>query len=153
MKNKLKLLSVFFLVGICSGQDIRDVLNIQSLAATTNTLAVSVTATQGDGTVCKLTKVSVASIALLISCASSDGKITLGTATVRATGTSTPILPVGQGDVVCLVVVNPTTAAVPFGSLGSVPANSVAWTCSTNIRTAGAISGQTVPVNGSVSWP
>ena len=139
---------------IASGQTtVKDVMNTSAAAYTNSTVAVSVTATQGDGTACALHKVTNGQIFLSMSCTSADGKTTVSGAAFRSNSTAVQTFPWGLGDVLCLVAANPTATAATVGSLGAVPANAVAWSCSTNIRTGGAITGQTTPTSGSVTWP
>ena len=151
----MKLLAAFFLcVAAAAAQTVSDVQNEASLARTNNTVALTVTATQGDGSACKVVKQAGASIVATLSCTSGDGKTVINSGTLRAGASSTPqVSMLMLGDVLCLLAINPTPAAVTLGSLGTVPINGLAWSCSTNIETAGVVTGQTAPVNGSVVWP
>jgi len=134
-------------------QSAADALNIDNLALTDNTVALTVTASQGDGSSCTLSKLKGGSIAVSLACQSADGKISVKSGALRAAGSAVQTTPFGFGDVLCLLGINPTGSPVTMGSLGSIPASGVAWSCSTNIRANGAVTGQTVPVNGSVVWP
>ena len=133
-------------------QSIADVLSLIDSAKTTQTLVLTVTASQGDGTVCTLTKFAGAKPYVGLKCVPGD-KVSQITQSNLVLETTVQTLPWGYGDVLCLLAANPTAAAVTLGSLGSIPAASLAWQCSTNIETGGIVTGQTVPVAGTVSWP
>ncbi len=147
------LMIVFISVITLYGQTTADVIDIEFRAAAVSSIAISITAVQGDGVSCFLTKAAGGKITLSTSCSSADGKTTYNAGVIRSNGTTTSIVALGFGDVLCLLGVNPTASASAMGSLGNVPANGVAWSCSTNIRTAGTITGQSAPVAGSVVWP
>lgn len=150
--KKLLALSLLCL-GLVYGQDVTSILGSQQLALTNSTVALTVTASQGDGTVCTLTKLATSTITAVMKCTSGDGKTTIGQQPLKATGTVTSML-FGMGDVLCILVINPTSTATPvMGSMPAIPATSIGWSCSTNIRTNGSITGQTALTNGSVSWP
>jgi hypothetical protein len=134
-------------------QTVADSLNTDALALTDNTVALTVTASSGDGSSCTLTKLKGGAIAVSLACQTADGKIAVKSGTLRATGPAVLTMPFGFADVLCFLAINPTAAPVTVGSLGSIPASGVGWSCSTNIRTSGSVTGQTVPVNGSVVWP
>jgi uncharacterized Zn-binding protein involved in type VI secretion len=137
----------------CHAQTVADVQNEIASSKTNNTVALTVTASQGDGTVCTLKKQSGSSIVASLSCVSGDGKTVLNSGTLRSTGATTQFLPFGFGDVLCLLGINSTATAATMGSLGTIPVNGLGWSCSTNIASGGVITGQTAPVNGSVVWP
>ncbi len=139
---------------ITAAQDVTTVATAEQLALTTNTVAVTITATQGDGTVCTLSKSAGNAIGLTLRCvtAQAAGPGFTYTSTLRGSGAAIA-LPFGLGDVLCLVGINPTGAPVTLGSLGPIPATGAAWSCTSNIRTAGTVTGQTAPTAGSVSWP
>ena len=126
-----------------------DVMNSIQLATGTVTNSLTITATSGDGTVCKLNKIAGASIGFNTSCVSVDGKTSDNSRVLRsAGGTALLFMPFGFGDVLCLLQINPTA-----GVLSNIPANGVGYSCSTNIRTAGTITGQSAIVTGQVVWP
>jgi hypothetical protein len=124
-------------------------MNAHNAAITNSTLALTVTAAQGDGTICTLTKMSGGSINAGLKCVSADGKSSLASTILQSKGSKFFALEWGMGDIMCLIGVNPTSSAAVMGSLASVPANTVTWSCTTNI-TGG---GNTAPTAGSVSWP
>jgi hypothetical protein len=119
-------------------------------------LVLNVTAAQGDGTTCTAFKSAGAAIYLSLSCNNTvPGSLgSLKTATLLSTGNTPTSSLWNLGDVMCLFLINPTATAIPAqGSWTAIPAVSVGWQCSTNIRTNGSISGQTAVVAGAVSWP
>ncbi len=149
----LRLLILLVAISALAAQDVRDIMNAKLSANTASTTAVTVTATQGDGASCRIAKVSSGVITAQISCVAADGKTSMNSTVLRSNGTVATPLMVDFGDVAGLVAVNPTTTAAVMGSLGSVPANGIAWQFTTNIRTAGSVTGQTALVSGSVTWP
>ena len=132
-------------------QDVTAVLNALQLVKTATAAVFSVTASQGDGTTCTANKLAGATVQLAVQCSNAGAADTLRV--VRASGMAATAELVSLGDVACFILLNPTTAAVTMGSLGPAPAGGAAWSCSTNIRTSGSVSGQTALVAGSVSWP
>lgn len=147
------LIAIFLCLPALFAQGVNDVQNAKQAAFSTSTIALTVTASQGDGTVCTLNKVANGQIYAILACSSSDGKTALTSTNLRSNSTSTYGFTWGLGDVLCLIGVNPTATASTMGSLGPVPANGIAWSCSTNIRVGGAVTGQTAPTSGSVTWP
>ena len=144
---------VVFSFSLC-GQSIVDLLSLQKIVTTSGSTTLTVTAAQGDGSSCSFSKNNGGSITGVFACSSADGKTTIKTATLRSNASSTNVFPIGLGDVLCLIGVNPTGSASVMGSLGSIPANSIMWNCSTNVRdTQGNITGQTAIVAGTTSWP
>lgn len=134
---------------ISCGQDVTDVAARIIEARTPIAIVATVTATSGDGTVCRIVKIAGQKINARLFCTSRDGRSITGSAPLTSTSDATQVNVFGAGDVLCLIAVNPTANAAPMGSLGSVPANGLAWSCTTN-TSAGQ---QTPPVNGSVAWP
>lgn len=137
---------------LATGQDANAIQNAVQRALTPNSAIVTVTASQGDGSSIVLAKSPGGSIDFTATLTNAQA----GTSRVQPIrgNTTAPVnYLLVAGDALCLLVANGTTAAVSMGSLGSVPANSLAWSCSTNIRTNGQVTGQTAIVNGSVSWP
>ena len=127
-------------------QNVLDVWSITTLAASTATPLVTVTG--ADGTVCVLTNQASTTIYFTWRCTSADAKAITRTAQFSTTSTAQTnlVLSSGQSAVgpLCLVVENPTAAAITAGSLGSVPAGGVAWNCTA--------SGTSV-VAGTAVWP
>lgn len=146
MKFPMKYLLFLFAV-LSYGQDVTGVANAVLLARTTSTTAFTITASQGDGTTCTVVKVSGKGINGSLTC--SNGSNKLGPMPLISNGSAAISFQWGMGDVSCLVVVNPTTAAVTMGSVGPAPVNGAAGSCTTNI----AAGGQTPIVTFSVSWP
>jgi hypothetical protein len=143
-------LSLMLLAGVALAQDVTDLANAKNAAARGSTNVLSITASQGDGTVCMVNKIAGSSVNAQLACTSADGKIRTSkslTASSSSNLVQTTIL--SQGDVLCLIAVNPTGNAVSMGSLGSVPSVGLAWSCTTNM----AAGGQTPIVSGSVTWP
>lgn len=132
------------------GQNIADVANILTAARQGQSVALTITASQGDGTTCTIKKLSGGKINAVLSCTSGDATVTASAGIVRVGGATVQFFPFGFGDVICYIVLNPTTAAVTLGSYGPIPSNGLGWTCTTNIQPAGT---QTPIVAGSVSWP
>jgi len=151
MRQVFLLLAAFSTAAFA--QSVTDVQSLQAQALTASTVVLTVTASQGDGTVCTLTKSSGGSISAVLACKTPDGKTTFSGATLRSSSAASYGFSWGFSDVLCLIGVNPTTTAVPMGSLGTAPVNGIAWSCSTNIRSAGTIIGQTAPTSGTVAWP
>lgn len=118
----------------------------------TFTPVATIQATLGDGTLCTISQGSGSIIIAEFGCVSGDGQTQLSPVLLIAGGKVQGIFQ-GFDDVLCLLGTNPTMGAVAIGSLGSVPAMTLAWSCSTNIRMLGAVSGQTTPVAGSAAWP
>lgn len=147
------LLALVLSAAAAFAQDVITAQNAQELAVTNSTVVLTVTATSGDGSVCTMTKLPSAVISATLKCASSDGKTSQTNQVLRSTSTSTTFIPWGFGDVFCMLFVNPTTAAVTAGTLGSVPANSIGYSCTSFTRLNGTVSGNTAPSTGSVSWP
>lgn len=150
----MRLLLVFF--GLTAGagwaQNVQDAIRLGQVINSVSSVPLSIGAVQGDGSTCKLTKIAGPTILAVANCASGDGKTTASPTILQATGT-VQSLPLAISDVLCLLVTNPTSAPVTVGSFGAVPTNGIAWQCTTNIRTSGAITGQTPIVAGSVVWP
>lgn len=152
LKNRMKFLLTILIASACLGQDATTVMDAINLANHPPVTILTMTASQGDGTVCKASKVAGSTIYLTLACTSSG--VVLNGTTLKATGTLVSSTTFDYGDVLCLFLVNPTaTAIAATGSWTAIPAVSVGWQCSTNIRTAGSVSGQTALVAGSVSWP
>jgi hypothetical protein len=131
---------------------ITDILSMFDATKATQNIALTITASQGDGTKCTITKFAGAKPYMGLKCVPGDGISQLSQENLTL-GTTLQTIVWGYGDVLCLLAVNPTAAAITVGSLGSVPAVSLAWSCSTNIDTAGVPTGQTAIVAGTVAWP
>lgn len=146
MKRAILALLIFSVAA--SAQNILDVMGIAQAALST---AVTLqTETGPDGTVCglyKFARAKGAGVYAWFSCVSADKTITLRTAQIQsasASVTPTTFL-LGQGSAAFLVALNPTAAPIAFGSLGTAPANGIAWQ---------STPGDGVTVHtGSVSWP
>jgi hypothetical protein len=148
-----KLLPFLLLSGACFAQDITTLGNVINQIFHPPAVVLTVTASQGDGTVCTLAKIGGSVINAYLNCTTAT-TASLKASTLQASGTVMQSTVWGLGDVLCILAANPSATAIAAqGSLGAIPAVSVGWSCSTNIRTAGAITGQTAIVNGSVSWP
>lgn len=115
-----------------------------------------VTATQGDQAQCTITKDLQTYISAYAVCVTLDRSGYLNIhyrvgLTVQATQ------PIPQeldfGDINCLMAISQATTPVMVGSVGPVPPNGLAYTCSTMIRTNGVITGQLPGPAGSVMWP
>lgn len=150
------ILCLAFAVAI-PAQTVTALANAQQLLLLTQTPGATITASQGDGTACTITKLAGSAIIFIQACTNAVATASLPPI-VRASGTTaatTEIL--SAGDVMCMLLINPTTAAITMGTLGPAPANGIAWTCTTNIRSSQAsgssVTGQTTPVTGSLTWP
>lgn len=151
---KTPLLGLVCVAALAAQTTVIDVNNTMQQVFAASTLAATIAASSGDGSICTFTKYSGSNVNLRIQCTSGDGKTTLSGTTLRSSSTAaTWTVPSGGGDVYCLFLVNPTAAAVTMGTVGPAPAAGVAWACTTNVRTAGVITGNGPIVNGSVSWP
>lgn len=149
----MKLLFAYLLsLSVLLCQDVTSILNnVQTILAPPAQTVLTITASQGDGTICTIKKVSGSSVNAILAC--SNSQITYNQLTLRAAGTNANSTIWGLGDVLCILGINPTNTAITMGSLGSISINSVGWSCSTNIRTSSIVTGQTSIVSGSVSWP
>lgn len=145
MRKLLLLLSLC--AAIAYSQDVTGVAVAEQLAITANSVVATVTASQGDGTVCSWSKLPGLTIGLALKCTSVDGKVSYSS-TFRSTSSVNTLL-FGYGSVICTIAINPTSTAITMGSIGSVPATGAAWACTTLTSS----SGETTPTNGSVSWP
>jgi hypothetical protein len=126
------------------GQDVTDVRAIAKTATVANTIVATITGT--DGTICKLAKVAGNTISAVFACGNTASTNVMRTAQLQATGTAPSTQILGQDTVLCLLVLNPTSAAYPAGTVGNTPAKGLGWSCtgdgiSANIQT------------GSVVWP
>jgi hypothetical protein len=145
------ILSVLF-AAVATAQDTPAVERAIQFIFNPPTPVLTVTATQGDGTSCTIGKIAGATINAYLNCvnATFGAKATF----LTAGGATATNMVWGYGDVLCVLVLNPTaTAIAAAGSMPAVPAVSIGWQCSTNIRTNGAVTGQALPITGSVSWP
>jgi hypothetical protein len=142
----LAALAVLF-SGSCMAQDATTMLGLLNLIRHPPTQFLTLTASQGDGSTITLSKfagptVSVSMVATGMSETTISGAA-MGNGYV-----------ISVGDAMCLLLSNTTAAAIPAqGSWPAIPVSSVAWQCSTNIRTSGQVTGQTPLVVGVVSWP
>jgi len=145
MKKWIFLLLVSSVVG-CA-QDATTLLGLLNLIRHPPTQFLTLTAAQGDGSTITLSKYAGPTISVSLS-ATGQSETTITTA---AMGNGYVI---SVGDAMCLLLANTTTAAIPAAqSWPVIPVNSVAWQCSTNIRTSGQVTGQTPLVTGVMSWP
>jgi hypothetical protein len=151
MKNTL-LLGIMLAASSYAQSGITDILSMIDATKAAQSIALTITASQGDNTKCTITKFAGSKPYVGLKCIPGDGISQLSQANMTL-GTTVQTLFWGYGDVACLLALNPTAAAVTIGSLGSVSAVSLAWSCSTNIDTAGVPTGQTAIVAGSVAWP
>lgn len=146
------LLAFLLLQASLAAQDITSLLDYKNLLVKPAATVLTVTASSGDGSVCTASKSAGTSIYLVLVCSNSTGS--LKTTVLKASGTVQSDLLWGLGDITCLFLANPTATAIPaVGSWTIVPAVGVGWQCATNIRTGGAVTGQTAVVAGAVSWP
>lgn len=119
--------------------------------------AFQVTASEGDGSTCTATAYESPNVNMIVSC--QDPVRGLPSATYRSytAGGLQPRQANGQGftfgDISCIFGVNPTATAVNFGPLGLIPPTSLAYSCSTIIRTAGVVTGDVAGPSGVMSWP
>lgn len=149
----MKLLTLLAaLAGLAAAQDANVIQTAIQRALTPNTAVLTVTASQGDGSSIVLTKSPGNNIDFTARLTNA-GTSTATMQPIRGTSTAPISYLLDAGDALCLLVVNGTSAAVAMGSVGNVAANSLAWSCSTNIRNTGQVTGQTALVSGSVSWP
>jgi hypothetical protein len=147
------LFSVIMLAASAYAQStIIDILSTINAAKAQQSVVLTIAATQGDGTKCTITKFAGIKPYIGLACFPGDGASQLSQANLTL-GPALQTMFWGYGDVGCLLAINPTAAPVTVGSLGSVAAVSLAWSCSTNISTAGVPTGQTAIVAGSVAWP
>jgi len=144
------LLCWMLLACAAPAQDVTDLANAKNAAMRGSTNVLSIAASQGDGTVCMVNKIAGSSVNAQLTCTSSDGKIrTAKSLTANSSSSLVQTTILSQGDVLCLIAVNPTSTAISMGSLGAVPSVGLAWSCTTNITSGG----QTPIVSGSVAWP
>src|SRR5512143_1441081 len=108
------LLSLLLLPALHS-QTVNDALTATKNALTNSTVAVTVTASQGDGGSCTITKVAGGQINFSYLCASADGKTTLRSGAVQSNAAAASSQGMLFGDVLCLLVLNPTSAPVTMG--------------------------------------
>lgn len=127
----------------------QSVLNLPSLISILkNPLTIVQSITGTDGSKASLVKVGGSSIDFFFSCTSPDGKTTISNQAQSPTGASVNTILVGCGSgIVGLIVINPTTAAVTMGSLGTAPINGITWQFTDGDNTT-ILSPTTAPV-----WP
>lgn len=138
----MKLLLSLLLTSISFAQSVTvvDVQGIANLAlANTSTLQV---VTGSDGTVCTLSKLLNGKIYAWFNCSLNNQVIK--TVQIQSTSTVSGYMIIGQGQALCLIGINPTNAAIAFGSVGSAPANGMAWSCA---------NGSSTVLSGTISWP
>jgi hypothetical protein len=93
-----------------------------------NTLLMSITGTNGN--VCTMYKTSGTNIYASYSCLSKDQKQSVtGVISADHTRNVLGFTIWGMGPVLCLVGINTTKTPLPMGSLGKVPAEGIAWSC------------------------
>ncbi len=116
-----------------------------------------VTASQGDQAQCTATKDQQAYVSLYVACVTLDrsGYINIHYRvglTVQATQPIPQVL--DFGDINCVMAINGRDVApVMVGDLGPVPSNGLSYSCTTNIRVNGVVTGNTQGPVGSVTWP
>lgn len=143
MIKRLVLVFSFLALGpLAHAQNVTDVFGIAVLAR--NTPTVLATLTGSDGAACKLVKQPSATIYATWQCTSADGNAIGKTYQITATGTNSHFLPVGLDTILCLIGINPTATANSFGTVGSAPANGIAWSCTGDAKTS---------QNGTALWP
>lgn len=138
--------------GCYAQASITDVLSMLDAMRAAQSPGATITAAQGDGTVITLTKQSGPTPHLQIRVTPGDGKSQMNQIN-WVVGTTLQTMTVGYGDALCLLAINPTAAAAVVGSLGNIPANTLAYFCTTNIDSSGVPTGQTAVVSGSIAWP
>ncbi len=146
---KLLLSLVLLAAAALQAQTVTEAMAADKLALTNSTNVTTITASQGDGGSCSITKISGGQIIFTWSCASADGKQTLRPGPIQSLSTTASSVGMLFGDILCLIGINPTSTAVSMGSIGSVPAKGIGWTCTTSITGGGS----TVPTGGTVIWP
>ena len=150
MRKFLTLLAL--LSPIAFAQDVTGVEQAIQFIFRPPAVVLTVTAVSGDGTVCTLAKLAGPVINAYLNCTGANGSVK--GISLTASGTTAVPTVLQQGDVLCLFLANPGPAVIPAqGSMLAIPAVSIGWQCSTNIRTAGVVTGNTPLVNGSVTWP
>ena len=145
---KKGLLVGLLMVGWVVGQTTTDVMVAVKNAVTPSSVALTISASQGDGGTCVITKLNGGQITFSYTCNSSDGKTTMRSGVIQSSGTVVSSNVIAFGDILCVLVLNPTASVVTLGSVGPAASKGIAWSCSTNI----GIGGQTPIVNGGVSW-
>ena len=140
------LTATLLLASAACAQNVTDVYAIATLAANASTTLVTVTGR--EGTVCKLNKQPGATILAVWSCSSGDSKHVVKTAQIQNASTvlGLDVLSSGQGPggPMCLVPSNPTSSAIAAGSVGTVPAKGIGWSCTGD--------GTTI-ASGTAVWP
>ena len=141
---KTILLSIVFCsLSIAQTINITDVQGVAKAAATTQPILQTITGV--DGTKCYLVKQPSSTIYAGFACFSSDNLVTTKTVQIQSTGTVSNIEVLGQGQVLCMMGINPTTVIVSFGSVGNAPAKGIAWSCANG-------DGSTI-LTGTALWP
>lgn len=146
---KKGLLVGLLMVGWAVGQTTTDVMVAVRNTVTQSSAALSINASQGDGGTCTITKLTGGQINFSYSCSSIDNKTTLRSGVIQSNGTVASSSVIVFGDILCMLVINPTAVAVTMGSIGPAASKGIAWSCSTNITSGG----NTAIVNGGIVWP
>src|ERR1035437_7763844 len=126
------LLVGLLVVGWAAGQTTTDVMVTVKNAVTPSSIALTISASQGDGGTCVITKLNGGQITFSFTCNSSDSKTTLRSGVIQSSGTVVSTNTIVFGDVGCILVLNPTTVAVTLGSVGPAASKGIAWSCTTN---------------------
>lgn len=130
-----------------------DILNDKNLLTAGTTLVVSVKASQGDGSVCNISKIAFPTINFVLGCVNADGSVNIPSHSIRP-GAGVGLVEVSSASnvagVACFILMNPTAAQVTMGSFLPVPAGGISYQCTSNIVATG---GQTPIVAGTAKWP
>ena len=143
MKNVFRSIFVLSALSVpaLQAQSVQDVQNLATLVASPFTVLQTITGS--DGTVCTLAKVPGATILAYFQCALAGQA--LKPVEFSSTSTKSGYILLAQGQVMCMIALNPTASAVSWGSIGIAPAVGVAWSCANG-------PGGTV-VSGTTNWP
>jgi hypothetical protein len=141
MKRLLLLTLIFAIPAFC--QDATGISD--AIYRAIAPLTPLVTLTSVDGTVCQLVKLASPTIYASYQCQSADKKTSVNWAPVKSASAAASFLTFGLGpNTLCVVALNPTASAVTMGSLGSVPASGISWSCAKD---------QSTIVAGTAVWP
>lgn len=152
---KKLFISLVLASGWLSAQDITSVLAAINLIRNPPAIVLTITASQGDGSVLTVSKVPGSVINLMFTETSAAGA-SKNENFVPVQGAAAAVVPkiIFQGDVACFFIANATATALPVqGSFPAIPVQAVGYQCSTAIRTLGSISGYTAVQSGIISFP
>lgn len=115
------------------------------------------TASQGDQSICTGVKNANNAVNFNVTCKNPiKGQPSQNFKIYNGSGTQ-PKVAIPQtlvfGDITCVFGVNQTAYPISWGSLGTVPPNSLVYSCSLNVRTNGVFTGNVPGPFGLVSWP